>query len=179
MNDNKKLLSENNTQENQMNRVGGDIQKSESVFASSWMRIQKEFQDLKKDENNEIGNENDLKEDAQEIIGKKKKDKSKKGKDLKLSDKISSADIKDWIEHKRHIFAFMEHLKTLFNQKDGKDIKHTFGQYYKDPNLPQLDKLRQMDEDALATMELDENVKSEVENLGQKMAQTYVENVYY
>jgi hypothetical protein len=180
MTDNKKLLSQQNkSEEAQLNKPHGDIQKSESVFASSWLRIQKEFKELKQEE--QPGVEEDLKNDAKEIIGKKKKDKSKKGKDVKLSDKVSSADIKDWFEHKRHIFSFMEYLKTIFKSNEGPEIQYSFGSYYKEPiNIKKhgIDVLK-IDENDLPTMKVDDNVKKEIETLGNQMVEHYIQKVIY
>lgn len=178
MTDNKKLLSENKPEGANLNKADGELYKSESVFASSWLRIQKEFKELKKEDDQQVPDE-DLKNDANEIIGKKKKDKSKKGKDVKLSDKVSSADIKDWFEHKRHIFSFMEYLKTIFKTIDGPEIQYSFGPYYKEnQNIKKsgIDLLK-IDENDIPSMKIDDNVKKEIETLGNQMVEHYIQKV--
>ena len=172
----RKLLTENKSDNSPLNQA--DLKRGESVFASSWLRIHDEFDKMKnEDEGIELGED---KLDAKEYIGKKKKDKSKKGKDQKLEDKVSSADIKDWTEQKKHTTAFMEFLKTLFRERDGADIKYSFGEFLDRPqDIPKEIDLIRLEENDLSFVKMDENVKKNIETYGNHMVDNYLKRVNY
>jgi hypothetical protein len=174
--DNNKLLTDTNNKE-MMNPA--DIKRSESVFASTWMKMHHDFENMKK-EDEEQNTDDKLKTEAKEYIGKKKKDKSKSGKQEKLEDKVTSADIKRWLEHKRDAASFMEFLKTLYPDKSGEDIKYSFGELVSRPeSIPKdLDILGLMEGD-LVNLKCEESVKNAIETYGNQMVETYIKKVNF
>ena len=155
----------------------GDLKRGESIFESTWMRIHDEFDKMKNEDDVDIEDE---KLNAKDFISKKKKDKSKKGKDQKLEDKISSSDIKDWFEHKLHPTSFMEYLKTIFKDKNGPDIKYSFGEFVeRDQNIPFDINLNKFEDGDLAFVKMDEELKKRIDSYGNLMIDQYLKRVNY
>ena len=146
--------------------------KHESIFESSWLRIQESFENLRKDKS--LEEEKEVKDFLTKK--KKKKEKNKKGKNIEFRDKLSSADIKDWKEQKLHIASFMEYLKTLFKEAKSEDLNYSFGNYLDIPNSISCD-IGLFEENDHKFHKMDITLKNNIDNYGNMMADYYIKKV--
>lgn len=153
-------------------KVSFSEKRTDSMFESSWLRIQESFENMRKDET--IDEEKEVKDFLTKK--KKKKDKNKKGKNIEFQDKLSSADIKDWKEQKLHIASFMEYLKTLFKEEKSEDLIYSFGNHLEIPNSISCD-ISHLEENDHKFQKMDITLKNNIDNYGNIMADYYIKKV--
>ena len=183
---------------------GSNLHESrQSIFESSWLQLQESFERLKKNEYfNDLEEGEESKQFSKKFISVnaneskisktvKRKDNNeskltniksrksnwtKKSKKVENQNKVASADIKEWKEHKLHITSFMEHLKSLFVNKENDDISYSFGDYLSKPEDIRCD-ITNLEENDINFSKMNETLKSKIDSYGNQMADYYLKRV--